>query len=470
MLYKNRESFPENFLWGASISAYQAEGAWAEENKSPSIIDKYEHPKEVANFEVAADFYHHYKEDIALMADLGLKAFRFSIAWTRILPNGTGEVNQAGVDFYHRVIDECLKYGIAPVVTMYHFDLPYQLEEQGGWLNRQTIAYFLEYAEVLYREYGNKVDHWLTINEQNTMILHPGAIGLPPGGALPSKKELYQMNHHLLLAQAQAFKRFHDLGLNGKIGPAINLTAMYQATAKPEDAIAAHNWETLRGWSFLDVAVRGRYNYLFTKYLKDRDYYPVFEAEDARILKEGKPDYIAINYYSTATIAESRGDGSDVAARAGDQQIMLGEEGVYRPAENDYVSKTPYGWVVDPVGLRLTLRRLYDRYELPIMITENGYGAQDEVDSDGKIHDGERIDYLSKHINQIQLALTDGVQVIGYCPWSAIDVVSTHQGFNKRYGFVYVNRTDQDLKELTRIKKNSFEWYQQVIRQNGTDF
>lgn len=470
MIYKELSPFPKNFLWGASISAYQAEGAWDEEGKSSSIIDKYEHPKDVANFELASDFYHHYKEDIALMAELGLKAFRFSIAWTRILPKGTGKINQSGVDFYHHVIDECLKHGIEPVVTMYHFDLPYVLEEQGGWLNRKTIDYFLEYAEVLYQEYGDKVNHWLTINEQNTMILHPGAIGLPPGGTLPSKKELYQMNHHLLLAQSKVFKRFHELGLNGKIGPAINLTAMYQATAKPEDALAAHNWETLRGWSFLDVAVRGHYNYLFTKYLKDRGYFPVFEPGDEAILIEGKPDYIAINYYSTATIAESRGDGSDVAARAGDQQIMLGEEGVYRPAENDYVSKTPYGWVVDPVGLRVTLRKLYDRYELPILITENGYGAPDERGSDGKIHDLERISYLAKHIAEIQHALTDGVEVIGYCPWSAIDVVSTHQGFNKRYGFVFVDRTDQDIKSLERVKKDSFGWYQQVIFHNGLDF
>jgi 6-phospho-beta-glucosidase len=467
MQYKTLEKFPYNFLWGASISAYQAEGAYNIDGKILSIIDKYLHPEDVANFEVASDFYHHYKEDIQLFAELGLKAFRFSIAWTRIINVETQELNEEGIAFYQNVINECLKQGIEPVVTMYHFDLPYFLEEKGGWKNPKTCDAFLIYAKILFEAYGDKVNYWLTINEQNTMILHPGAIGIPENGELPSKKELFQMNHHVLVAQAKTFKLYHDLNLPGKIGPAINLTAMYQATAAPDDAIAAHNWETLRGWSFLDAAVRGRYNYLFEKYLYDRQWYPQVTPDDFTSLQAGEPDFIAVNYYSTATIAASKNDGSDVSARAGDQQIMLGEEGVYRAAENPYVGKTPYGWVVDPTGLRLTLRKLYDRYNLPILITENGYGAPDRLEDDGSVRDQERITYLSQHIYAIQEAITDGVDVLGYLPWSAIDVVSTHQGFNKRYGFIYIDRTDQELKELQRIKKDSFYWYQQVIARNG---
>lgn len=401
MRYQTKKSFPSDFLWGASTSAYQVEGAYLEDGKSPSIIDMYEHPKDTADFKIASDHYHRYKEDIKLFAEMGMKAYRFSIAWTRIIPDGTGSINEPGVAYYRDMIAECRKYGIEPIVTMYHFDLPYCLEEKGGWNNRDTIDAFVNYAETLFELYGKEVRYWLTINEQNTMILHPGAIGLPKGGKLPTKKELYQQNHHMMLAQARVMKLFHTMVPDGKIGPALNLTAMYPATCKPEDAIAA-----------------------------------------------------------------SRNDGSDVAARAGDQQIMLGEEGIYRPEENPYVEKTKYGWVIDPVGFRYTLRKVYERYHLPILVTENGIGAPDILE-DGKIHDDYRIDFLEKHLEQMKLAITDGVEMLGYCPWSAIDVVSTHQGYQKRSGFIYVDRDEFDLKEMKRYPKDSYYWYQKVIAENG---
>lgn len=467
MQYKELKQFPEKFLWGASTSAYQVEGAVAEDGKSPSIIDMYEHPKDVADFSVASDHYHRYREDIAMFAEMGLKAYRFSIAWTRILPGGTGEVNAKGLEFYGNLIRECRKYEIEPVVTMYHFDLPYCLEEKGGWLNRDTIDAFVNYAKVLFKHFGGEVKYWLTINEQNTMILHPGAIGLPNDGELPSKKVMYQQNHHMMLAQAEVMKLFHQMVPGGMIGPALNLTAMYPATCRPEDAIAAHNWEVLRCWNFADVPVYGWYHPLAWEYMKDRKIAPEVTDGDREILKNAKPDFIAMNYYSTATIAASRGDASDVAARAGDQQIMLGEQGVYRPAENEYVGKTQYGWVVDPVGFRYTLRKTYERYRLPILITENGIGAPDTLEEDGSIHDAYRIDFIREHLHQMKLAITDGVDMLGYCPWAAIDVVSTHQGYRKRYGFIYVDRDEFELKELKRYRKDSFYWYQNVIRENG---
>ncbi|MBY0074135.1 glycoside hydrolase family 1 protein [Priestia aryabhattai] len=467
MKYNHIKPFPESFLWGGSTSAYQVEGAWNVDGKGPSVIDMMNHPEGTAGFTVASDHYHRYKEDIKLFAELGLKAYRFSIAWTRIFPEGTGEINKNGLEFYNNLIDELNKYGIEPIVTMYHFDLPYALEEKGGWNNRATVDAFVEYARTLFEHFGKKVRYWLTINEQNTMILHPGAIGVPKGGKLPTKKELYQQNHHMLVAQGRVMQLCHEMCPNGKIGPAINLTTMYQATCKPEDAIAAHNWETIRGWSFLDLAVNGRYNALFWNYLVERQIEPIIEEGDLADIKAGSPDFIAINYYSTATIAESKGDASDVSPRAGDQQIMLGEEGVYRAAENSYVGKTKYGWVIDPVGLRLTLRKAFERYNLPILITENGIGAPDELTDEETVEDDYRIDYIRDHLKQVQLALTDGVQVIGYCPWAAIDVVSTHQGYRKRYGFIYVNRGEDDLLDLRRIKKKSFYWYKQVIETNG---
>lgn len=467
MIYQKLLDFPEHFLWGASTSAYQVEGAWDEDGKSPSIIDMYEHPAGYADFTVASDHYHHFAEDIALFAKMGLKAYRFSIAWTRILPQGTGEVNPAGVEHYRAVIAECRKYGIEPIVTMYHFDLPWCLEQQGGWLNRATIDAFENYARVLFTEYGGEVKYWLTINEQNTMILHPGAIGLPKGGVLPSRKELYQMNHHMMLAQARVMKLCHAMCPQAKIGPALNLTAMYPETCRPEDAIAAHNWEVLRCWNFADVPVFGQYHPLAMRYLEDRGLTPEIQPDDWDALAGAKPDFIAMNYYSTATIAASRGDASDVSARAGDQQIMLGEEGVYRAAENPYVGKTQYGWVVDPTGFRYTLRKVCERYHLPILITENGIGAPDKLEADGSVHDPYRIEFYETHLHAMREAITDGVDMLGYCPWAAIDVVSTHQGYAKRYGFIYVDRDEQDLHDLRRYPKDSFYWYQKTIAENG---
>ena len=466
MFYEKEKPFPSDFLWGASTSAYQVEGAWDEDGKSPSIIDQYEHPKEYADFKVASDHYHRYKEDIRLFAELGLKAYRFSIAWTRILPMGTGPVNPAGIRHYEDVMDECRKYNIEPIVTMYHFDLPYCLEEKGGWGSRETIEAFVEYAKVLFEQFGKKVKYWLTINEQNTMILHPGAIGLPKGGKLPSKKELYQQNQHLMLAQARVMKLCHELCPDSKIGPALNLAAMYPETCNPKDAIAAHNWEVLRCWNFADVPVFGWYHPLAWQYLLDRGLAPKVEEGDKEILKGARPDLIAMNYYSTAAIAASRGDALDVSARAGDQQIMLGETGVYRAADNPYVEKTKYGWVIDPSGFRYTLRKVYERYHLPVLITENGIGAPDVLE-DGQVHDDYRIDFIGQHLKALRLAITDGVEVIGYCPWAALDVVSTHQGYKKRYGFIYVDRDEFDLKEMKRMKKDSFYWYQKVIEENG---
>lgn len=467
MIYKNIKNFPEDFLWGASTSAYQVEGAWNEDGKGLSVIDMLDHPEGTSDFKVASDHYHRYKEDVRLFSELGLKAYRFSIAWSRIIPNGVGEVNKKGIEFYSNLIDELNKYNIEPIVTMYHFDLPYELEKKGGWSNREVIDDFVEYAKVLFDNFGHKVKYWLTINEQNTMILHPGAIGVPKGGKLPSKKELYQQNHHMLLAQAKVMELCHKMCPNGKIGPALNITSMYGETCNPNDAIAAHNWETLRGWSFLNLAIYGRYNKLFWSYLEDRNLEPTILEGDMEVMKLGNPDFVAMNYYSTVTIAESRGDASDVSARAGDQQIMLGEPGVYRAAENPYVSKTKYGWVVDPVGLRMTLRKVTERYNLPILITENGYGDNDILEENDTINDDDRIEFIKQHLEQLKLAICDGVEVIGYCPWSAIDVVSTHQGYGKRYGFIYVNRGEFDLMDLRRIKKKSFYWYQNVIKNNG---
>ncbi len=406
------------------------------------------------------------KEDVALMSELGLKAYRFSIAWTRIIPDGDCEVNEKGLAFYEDLIDELNARQIEPVVTMYHFDLPLALDEKGGWMNRDTVDAFEKYARILFERFGKKVRYWLTINEQNVMINHPRAMN---SGRMPSKKELYQQCHNMFVASAKATLLCHELCPGAKIGPAPNITAIYPEKCDPSDAIAADNWESIRCWLYYDVAVYGRYTPVVWSYLEEKGCIPEIQDGDMELLAKAKPDYLGLNYYATATVSASRNDGTDCQPRNGDQQIMIGEEGVYRAAKNPYLQQTSYGWLIDPIGMRVTLRRVYDRYHLPILITENGLGTRDVLETDGTVHDPYRIEYLESHFKQAQLAVTDGVDLIGYCPWAFMDLVSTHQGYEKRYGFVYVDRGENDLKELKRIKKDSFAWYHNVIARNGVE-
>ncbi|PKM51376.1 MAG: 6-phospho-beta-glucosidase [Firmicutes bacterium HGW-Firmicutes-7] len=470
MNYSKLKPFSDHFLWGASTSAYQFEGAWNEDGKGPSVMDMGNHAKDISDFKVTSNHYHNYKEDIALLAEMGFKTYRFSIAWTRIFPHGTGEINQKGIDFYNSLINELLKYNIEPIVTVYHFDLPYALHLKGGWSNKETIDAFVNYVDVLYSHFSDRVKYWLTINEQNMMILHGAAIGLVNPNSKNQEKTLYQQNHHMLLAQARAIKLFHEICPSGKIGPAPNITAIYPASSKPEDIIAAMNLTSIRNWLYLDMAVFGTYNDIAWSYLEEKGYTPIIEEGDMEILGDAKakPDFIAFNYYASSTVSASKNDATDKGT-IGDQQLSLGEIGVYRGESNPNLEKTPFGWEIDPIGFRTTLRELNDRYHLPLIVTENGLGEYDKLEAGDVVNDDYRINYLRDHIQQAQLAIGDGVQLFGYCPWSAIDLVSTHSGCSKRYGFVFVNRDEHDLKDLKRIKKKSFHWYKKVIETNGKD-
>lgn len=469
MFHKNLKEFPKNFLWGASTSAYQVEGAYNEDGKGLSVQDTKKVLEGTPDFKVSSDHYHHYKEDIALFAEMGFKAYRFSIAWTRIIPNGVGKVNKKGIEFYNNLINELLAHNIEPIVTMYHFDLPDALQKKGGWSNRETIDAFVNYSKVLFENFGDRVKYWLTINEQNMMILHGAAIGTVNPGEENIQKALYQQNHHMLLAQAQTMKLCHKMCPDAKIGPAPNISEVYPATSKPEDVLAAQNLNAIRNWLYLDMAVYGRYNSTAWSYMIEKGIEPTIQEGDMDILKGANPDFIAFNYYCTATAAESKIGDTEIHSGEGDQQIQVGEMGVYKGASNPNLEKTEFGWEIDPVGFRTTLRSIYERYNLPLIVTENGLGAYDKVEEDNTINDDYRIDYLRKHIEQARLAITDGVELLGYCPWSAIDLISTHQGFKKRYGFIYVNRDEFDLKDLRRIRKKSFFWYKNVIKTNGEE-
>lgn len=465
------KEFPKNFLWGASSSAYQCEGAYDEDGKGLSVQDVAPVIKGTTDFKVASDHYHRFKEDIALMAEMGFNEYRFSIAWPRIIPDGDGEINELGVKHYHEVIDECLKYGINPVITLYHFDLPNALQEKyGGWANRQCIDDFVRYCEVCFKEYGSKVKYFLTINEQNMMTMFNM-------GGFKTDKERYQANHHMLVAQAKAMISCHKM-CDAKIAPAPNITCVYPSTSSPMDYLAAMDYDQLRNGLYLDTVVFGRYPEALEKFFKDRECYPEFVDGDKEALENAHPDFIAFNYYGGTTVKYvSQEEGKTAkekvhSGKANMEEFMTGlmaEPGMAVCTKNQYQEQTSYGMGIDPVGLHVTLRELWEKYHLPLLITENGCGVPDTLTEDEKVHDDYRIDYLRKHILACQRAISDGVDLMGYSPWSAFDLISTHQGITKRYGMIYINRDEFDLKDLKRIKKDSFYWYQKCIKSNGTN-
>ena len=475
MDYKTLKPFPEGFLWGASSSAYQCEGAYLDEGRALGVCDTKPCPEGTTNFNDGVDHYHHYAEDIALMAEMGFKEFRFSIGWPRILPNGTGVANPLGVQHYHDVIDECLKYGIEPVVTLYHFDLPQALQDRyGGWASRQCVEDFVNYCRICFEEYGSKIKYWLTINEQNMMVLFEGDQYEGKGG-------VWQANHYMLVAQAKAMQLCHQMCPGAWIAPAPNITAIYPASSSPADNLAAMDWDQMRNRLYLDTAVFGAYPEALWAWWADQGIEPKdVTDDDMTALRDAKPDFIAFNYYGAGCakyvdveegkklIADAKAQGGMVAFMTG----LMTYPGLAANVSNPLQEQTSYGMGIDPVGLRVTLRQLWERYHLPLLITENGCGVPDElVFEEGQpcIHDDYRIDYLRRHIQACQEAITDGVDLMGYSPWSAFDLISTHQGITKRYGLIYVDRDEFDLKEMKRYRKDSFFWYQKVIDSNGED-
>ncbi|MDJ1371601.1 glycoside hydrolase family 1 protein [Gulosibacter molinativorax] len=470
MKYSQLDPFPEGFLWSGSTSAYQVEGATLEDGKGPSVVDlRTQFPEGTSDYKVASDHYHRFREDVALFGEMGLKAYRFSVSWSRVIPDGDGEVNPQGIEFYRNLIGELRSKGIEPIVTLYHFDLPAALHERGGWSNRETIDAFERYARILFEEFGGEVKYWLGINEQNMMILHGDAIGTSGEDHDDSDphKDLYQQNHHMMLAQARAFNALHEMLPEAKIGPAPNIAIVYAATSKPEDMLAADSYNAIRNWLYLDMAVHGRYNSTAWAYLRAHGWEPKMEDGDLELLASAKADYVAFNYYSSMTVQADHRSMTETKSSAGDQQLGASDPGVQEPADNPNLEKTAFGWEIDTVGFRITFRQIWERYHLPLLVTENGLGAPDTLEADGSVHDGYRIDYLRSHIHAMQEAITDGVEVMGYSPWSAIDLISTHSGVTKRYGFIYVDRDEFDLRTLDRFKKDSFYWYQRVIEANG---
>ncbi|WP_367163283.1 glycoside hydrolase family 1 protein [Kosakonia cowanii] len=457
--------FPNDFLWGGAIAANQAEGAWDEDGKGPSIADvvrggiasgKHDaviDPNLYYASHQAVDFYHHYKEDVALFAEMGFKCFRTSIAWSRIFPRGDETTpNEAGLQFYDNLFDELLKYGIEPVITLSHYETPLALyQEYGGWKNRQLIDFFTRYCETVFRRYQGKVKYWMTFNELNNMNRMPFATGAVDVDASP--QEIWQANHHQFVANALANKLCHEIMPNALIGCMLSLSTVYPASCNPEDIFSTMQLRR-RSLLFSDVMMLGEYPAYAKRLLNDLGVKLEMAEGDMQLLKAYPSDYLGFSYYRS------------VLHQAGGQFRV--DTGGTAGLDNPFLEKTEWGWPIDPLGFRIVCNELADRYRKPLFIVENGYGGVDEVQANGEINDQARIDYGRRHIQAMAEAIADGCEIMGYTWWGPIDIVSAGTGeMKKRYGFIYVDKDNEGNGTLKRSKKRSFEWYQQVIASNG---
>lgn len=469
----------EDFLWGGASAANQYEGAYQEGGRGLANVDMMPHGKdreaiakgELKNFEfgkdyyypghVAVDMYHNYKEDIALMAEMGFKVFRLSIAWTRIFPNGDElEPNEEGLQFYDNLFDECLKHGIAPLVTLVHFDAPMHLIKTiGSWKSREMIDHYLRYCKAVFTRYKDKVKYWLTFNEIN-IILH-----LPFNGAgiyfeegENKQQVMYCAIHHELIASAKATKLAKEINPDFQIGSMLAAGNTYPYSPRPEDVLLAMESDR-NNFFFVDVQSRGEYPSYILKKLEREGVTVPFVDGDKEILKKHTVDFISFSYYASRLVS------------ANPDEIEGAEGNAYSGLKNPYLKASEWGWQIDPIGLRVTMNVIYDRYQKPLFIVENGLGAVDVPNEEGYVEDDYRIDYLRQHLKEMIHAVNiDGVDLMGYTSWSAIDLISNSTGeMKKRYGYVYVDRDNMGNGTLKRTPKKSFYWYKNVIATNGRE-
>ncbi len=479
--------FSKNFLWGGATAANQCEGAWNIGGKGVSTADhltsgtRTSPRKFTEKFEDkflypthdAVDFYHNYKEDIALFAEMGFKLFRMSIAWTRIFPNGDElEPNKEGVEFYRSVFQELKKYGIEPLVTISHYEMPYNLAEKyNGWGNRKCIDFYMNYCKVIFEEYKGLVKYWLTFNEINALALETGgywAGGITSNGGGHGPEETpaesheaistrFTALHHQFLASAKAVKLAHEIDGSYQVGCMIAGLTSYPLTGNPDDILATQKQRQNQLFFCGDVQVNGEYPYYIERYFREKNITLVIEDGDSEVLKNGCVDFFSFSYYSTGCIS------SDPEAIKTGGNLIFG-------VKNPYLETSEWGWQIDPKGLRFFLNEFYDRYKKPMMVVENGLGAIDTVEADGSIHDPYRIEYLKQHIVQMKEAINDGVELLGYTAWGCIDFISAGTGeMRKRYGMIYVDKDDEGNGSYKRTRKDSFYWYQKCIKSNGED-
>ncbi|MRE93916.1 6-phospho-beta-glucosidase [Enterobacter bugandensis] len=458
------KTFPDDFLWGGAVAANQVEGAYLEDGKGLSTSDV--QPQGVFGpvvermagdsgiKDVAIDFYHRYPEDIKLFAEMGFSCLRVSIAWTRIFPNGDEQTpNEAGLAFYDRLFDELAAHDITPLVTLSHYEMPWGLVKQyGGWGSRQTIGFFERYARTVFARYREKVKLWLTFNEINMSLHAPmTGVGLPETS---SKGEVYQAIHHQLVASALAVKACHEIIPDAKIGNMLLGGLMYPLTCKPDDVLEA--LQENRAWQFFgDVQCRGAYPGYMLRFFRDSEIEIDITDADREALKS-TVDFISFSYYMTGCVTTD------------DELNQQARGNILSMVPNPHLASSEWGWQIDPVGLRTLLNVLWDRYQKPLFIVENGLGAKDKPDADGVVQDDYRISYLNDHLVQVREAIDDGVEVMGYTSWGPIDLVSASKAeLSKRYGFIYVDRDDSGKGTLARSRKKSFYWYKEVIATKG---
>lgn len=471
----------KDFLWGGAVAAHQVEGAYRTGNKGLSIADvmtagSRTKAREITDGIVEGKyypnhegirFYDFYKKDIALFAEMGFKCFRTSIAWSRIFPNGDEEVpNEEGLRFYDELFDELLAHGMEPVVTLSHFEMPFGLVKgYGGWRNRKMVTFFVRFARTVMERYRDKVKYWMTFNEiNNQMILSNGIYAFTNSGILFEEgedrlKTVYQAAHYEFVASAMTVKLGHEINPDFKIGCMVAATPVYPRTCNPDDVLLAME-EDRKNLFFTDVHARGRYPSYVKKDWERRGYVFDITPEDLEAMEQGCVDYIGFSYYLSSVMSADPGVeklGDDLAASPD-------------AVENPYLEMTPWGWAIDPKGLRYVLNQYYDRYQLPLFVVENGFGYEDRLE-DGQIHDGNRIEYLGNHIREMMKAVDeDGVELLGYTVWGCIDPVSFGTGeMRKRYGFIYVDKDDEGNGTYRRIPKDSFYWYRDVIAGNGAE-
>lgn len=474
-------NFRDDFLWGGAVAAHQVEGAWNVDGKGISIADvltagRHGVPRRITdgvlpgenypNHE-AINFYHRYKEDIALFAEMGFKAFRTSINWSRIFPNGDDlQPNEAGLQFYDDLFDELLKYNIEPVVTLSHFEMPYHLsKEYGGFRNKKVIDYFVDYAEVVMERYKDKVKYWMTFNEINNQADEYLDLHVFTNSGIVFEEDenkaevVYQASLNELIASAKVVKQGREINSDFEIGCMMAYVPVYPYSANPDDMMASVKAMNRR-FFYNDIHVRGEIPSYTLKEWEREGYEIEYTEEELLALKEGTVDYIGLSYYMSNTVTEIE----DVSGTRDQTPAEL------KFTHNPFIQASDWGWPIDPIGLRYVLNILHQRYNLPLFIVENGFGAYDEIKEDGIIQDDYRINYLGEHIKEMKKAVVkDGVDLIGYTAWGCIDIVSFGTGeMEKRYGFIYVDKDNEGNGTLERRKKASFDWYKKVIESNGS--